>query len=301
MRWLGIDGGGTKTAFSIFDEDMEPLERFRLPGCHVAQAGAEGMRAVLREGIGRARATGLLGGSFGIGMGICGYGEDAGTTALIGEIAREAAGGAPLELVNDVEAAWAAALGMRDGIVLIAGTGSMAYGRRGELSARAGGWDYELGDEGSGGWLGRELLRAFTRQSDGRDEPGPLLAMVRRALGLGDDFDVIPYAREHIWDRGEISSLAPIVTRAAREGDASAAAILARAGREEADMVAAVARALFADAPGEVPVACVGGTFAAGGAVLGPLSDALPARCRIVDAEREPDAGACLLLRGRLC
>ena len=151
--------------------------------------------------------------------------------------------------MNDVEAAWAAGLGLADGIVIIAGTGSIAYGVCRGRTRRCGGWDYELGDEGSGGWLGKELLYAFTRESDGRAPAGPLLELVRAELGLSDDFDLIAFAQEHMADRSRIAALAPLVTRAAEAGDTCAHDILERAAREEATMVRAIVRDIF-EGPG---------------------------------------------------
>ena len=58
MRWLGIDAGGTKTAFATYDETLTQLDRFELPTSHYAQAGFDGMEAVLAEGIARAEAAG---------------------------------------------------------------------------------------------------------------------------------------------------------------------------------------------------------------------------------------------------
>ena len=66
MRWLGIDAGGTKTAFATYDETLTQLNRFELPTSHYAQAGFDGMEAVLAEGIARAEAAGHLGEQYGI-------------------------------------------------------------------------------------------------------------------------------------------------------------------------------------------------------------------------------------------
>ena len=195
MRWLGVDGGGTKTAFTLYDENLSQLDRFELPTCHYAQVGYAGMQRVLNEGVRRAEATGLLGSEYGIGFGICGYGEGVESSTAIEDAVLDAAGEHLFSLVNDVESAWAAGLDMQDGIVIIAGTGSIAYGVSEGRSMRCGGWDYELGDEGSGGWLGKELLRAFTRQSDGREAPGAILDLVRRELDIADDFEVIEFAQ----------------------------------------------------------------------------------------------------------
>lgn len=319
MRMLGIDGGGTKTAFTLLDEDMRVLERFELGTCHYAQAGFEGAERVLAEGIARAAATGALGEEWGIGLGICGYGEGADATRRLDNIVRRVCAGRPHVLVNDVEAAWAAGLDLADGIVIIAGTGSIAYGVCRGRSLRVGGWDFELGDEGSAGWLGKELLFAFTRESDGRAPAGAILDLVRAELGLADDFDLIGFAQRHMAERGRIARLAPLVTRAAEAGDACARDILARAAREEAAMVATIVRRIFpaddASRPDEglggrdegpdgrdatIPVTYIGGTFRAGALILDPLARTLPARCRLVAPAHDPALGACLLLRRRM-
>ncbi len=303
MRWLGVDGGGTKTAFTVYDERLVAADRLVLPTCHYAQAGIDGMRDVLAQGIAWAHNAGLLGVPYGIGFSICGYGENAEADAAIAGTARDLADGHPFALVNDVEAAWAAGLDMADGIALIAGTGSIALGVRGERRQRCGGWDYEIGDEGSGGWMGRELLRAFTRQADGRDARGPLYDLVREELALADDFDIIAFAQAHIADRTRIAALSQVACRAAEAGDASALDIFRRAAHEEADMVAALVRSLFGDLDDtleSVPVTYIGGTFRAGQLILEPLAAALPSCCKLVAPAHEPDLGAVLILKDRL-
>lgn len=299
MRWLGVDGGGTKTAFTLYDENMSQLDRFELPTCHYAQVGYAGMQRVLTEGVQQAEASGLLGDEYGIGFGICGYGEGVESSAAIEDAVLGAAGDHPFSLVNDVESAWAAGLDMQDGIVIIAGTGSIAYGVCEGRSMRCGGWDYELGDEGSGGWLGKELLRAFTRQSDGREAPGAILDLVRRELGIADDFEVIEFAQQNMASRSRISQLAPLVAEAARAGDPSAHTILERAAQEEAAMVDAIVRGIFGGCE-HVPVTYVGGTFQAGDLILEPLATALPRCCELVPPQFEPDRGAVLILQNRL-
>lgn len=337
MLWLGIDGGGTKTACSLYNDRLERLDRLVLSTCHYAQAGLNGMYEVLAQGIAWAeqRATALVGGActtdvgaLGIGFAMCGYGEGAATTASIDRLVHDVAGEHPYVLVNDVEAAWAAGLTCTDGIAIIAGTGSIALGVRGKARMRCGGWDYELGDEGSGGWLGKEVLRVFTRQADGRDPRGALYELVRDTLDLHDDFDIIAWAQAHYARRSDVASLAPLASRAAAAGDASAQAIFARAAVEEADLVRAIKARLFDagplcdpretrpaivpaqhPAPGSasvrdqhapIPVTYSGGTFNAGAHILEPLARALPAGCTLVKPAHEPDLGPVLLLRKKL-
>lgn len=327
--YLSVDGGGTKTAFVLMNGDGEALESMELGTSHYAQAGIDGMREVLAQGVAWTRAQeGRLGPLEGIGFGICGYGENPEADEALAAACRELAaraGDLPHIVANDVDAAWAASLDCQDGIVIIAGTGSIALGVRGGRSKRCGGWDYEIGDEGSGGWLGKELLRAFTRQADGREPRGPLYRLVRRELGLASDFDVIAFAHEHLWDRGRISQLAPLVSEAAEQGDASARSIFDRAAAEEADLVRAIGRELFSDVFSDaiddlgdathgieakeiahvegrpyVPVSYIGGTFAAEDLILEPLRQALPTWARLRAPAHAAGLGAGLLLMHRL-
>lgn len=308
MMWLGVDGGGTKTAFSLYDDDITLVDRLVLGTCHYAQVGFDGMERVLSEGVcwglDRAAHTCIEPGapSMGIGFALCGYGEGADVSRRMDEVVERIAGARPHLLVNDVEAAWAAGLDCADGIAIISGTGSIALGVRQGESMRCGGWDYELGDEGSGGWLGKEALRAFTRQADGRDARGALYTLVRERLGIDDDFDVIRWAQRHYAERSSVSALAPIVTDAARAGDISALAILERAAQEEADMADAIVRGLFhrsGPQSASIPVTYVGGTFAAGDLLLEPLARALGPGCRLVAPAHEPDLGPVLLLKNK--
>lgn len=312
MTWLGIDGGGTKTACTLYNESLQPLARTTFSTCHYAQAGADGMACVFRDCLAWARRHGLDRDG-GVGLGICGYGEGAESDRAIESAVKAAVGTRPYALVNDVDAAWAAGLDLADGIAVIAGTGSIALGVRNGVSMRCGGWDYLLGDEGSGGWIGKEALRAFTRQSDGRDQRGPLYHALKRELGLIDDFDIIRFAQDHLHDRTRIASLSVLVAQAAREEDASALRIYRQAAKEIAQMVETIMRELFdkddkdgfedrgsASLDALVPVTYIGGVFNAGDVLLDPLLHTLPARCRLVAPLHEPSLGPVLILRERL-
>lgn len=312
MTWLGIDGGGTKTACTLYNESLQPLARTTFSTCHYAQAGADGMTCVFRDCLAWARRHGLDRDG-GVGLGICGYGEGAESDRAIESAVKAAVGTRPYALVNDVDAAWAAGLDLAEGIAVIAGTGSIALGVRNGASMRCGGWDYLLGDEGSGGWIGKEALRAFTRQSDGRDQRGPLYHALKRELGLIDDFDIIRFAQDHLHDRTRIASLSVLVAQAAREEDASALRIYRQAAKEIAQMVETIMRELFdkddkdgfedrgsASLDALVPVTYIGGVFSAGDVLLDPLLHTLPARCRLVAPLHEPSLGPVLILRERL-
>src|SRR5437879_13624105 len=85
---------------------------------------------------------------------------------------------------------WAGALAGEDGISVVAGTGSIAYGEYEGRRARAGGWGELFGDEGSAYWIAREGLRLFSRKSDGRTPRGPLHAGMRRHFCLETEADL---------------------------------------------------------------------------------------------------------------
>ena len=91
---------------------------------------------------------------------------------------------------NDMVCSWAGSLACADGISVIAGTGSMAYGEYAGRTARAGGWGELIGDEGSAYWIAREGMNLFSRMSDGRAPRGPLYELVRARFGIAVDLDL---------------------------------------------------------------------------------------------------------------
>ena len=129
---------------------------------------------------------------------------------------------------NDMVCSWAGSLACADGISVIAGTGSMAYGEYAGRQARAGGWGELIGDEGSAYWIAREGMNLFSRMSDGRAPQGPLYALVRSRLGLDIDLDLC--ARIYgvaANTRGAFAQFAPLVHAAAVAGDEAGAHDLA--------------------------------------------------------------------------
>jgi len=157
----------------------------------------------------------------------------------------------------------------------VAGTGSCAYGvgPQGE-PARAGGWGYLVGDEGSGYDVGRAGIAAALRAFDGR---GPATALVERLLQcfhLETASQVVPalYHPPGGDSKARISDFAPVVVQAALQGDSVSHDILCRAGRELGLSAVAVARQL-ALCDREFELGLVGGVFKAGGLIVEPLRD----------------------------
>ena len=310
MHYIGVDSGGTKTAFTLFDDDLARVDTLRLGTTHFQQVGYDGMERLLAEGIDElVRRNDVV--EFGVGFGIAGFGEEASVADRIRESVARVAGERPYTLMNDGEAALAASLALGDGIVLESGTGSIAFGICDGRVERCGGWGHQIGDEGSGWWIGKQLLAAFSRESDGRAPRGALHDVVMEGLGLAEEFDVIGYVRDDLADdRTKTAALSRLAARAAESGDPEAVAIFEAAAGELAELAVVLSRELFGrgeaggleGGAGEEPVAVTyaGGTYKVGELILGPLRAMLPAGCKLVDPAYDPDMGAVLLLRDRL-
>lgn len=172
---------------------------------------------------------------------------------------------------TDARIALTGAVGFGPGIVVISGTGSVAFGRNAEGSeGRAGGWGPTLGDEGSGFWIAREGLSAIVRAHDGRGFATRMTDLLCNEYDMcrPEDLPRFVYATEtHVDD---IARYGKLVIEAAEAGDDMAREILARGGAELAECVLAIARKLHMT-DSEFPVAYVGGAFHAGELLLSPM------------------------------
>src|SRR5690606_7780728 len=196
-------------------------------------------------------------------FGLPAYGEDSRATAALQRIPGKVLGHARYACDNDMVCGWAGSLACADGINIIAGTGSMGYGRCGQAAARAGGWGEAFSDEGSAYWIAVQGLNAFSRMSDGRLSRGPLHAILREHFQLGgNDLDICAhvYGEGH-GSRGELAQLSPLVSQAALAGDGVAASIFERAGQELAAIAEALRVALRFETGETVPLSYSGGAF----------------------------------------
>ena len=147
------------------------------------------------------------------------------------------------------------------GLIVIAGTGSIAFGRnRTGKSARAGGWGYIFGDEGSAFDIARQALRASLRYEEGWGPPTALRDMLLAETGSSDANDALHKFYTSDFPRPRIAALAKAVDHIAGEGDPVAIRILETAAQELATMAAAVRGQLFESAE-TAHVAYVGGAF----------------------------------------
>ena len=267
--YLGVDGGGTKTALCLVDATGRLLARSIAPSTYYLgradQPGVELVEQVLAEAVPELLAAAgvaphAVRHAF---LGLPGYGEvPTDVPALEAGVGR-ALGHGRYRCGNDMVCAWAGSLGGEDGINVIAGTGSMTYGERHGRGVRVGGWSELFGDEGSGYWIGRRGLQAFTRMSDGRLARGPLHELLRSHLGVDDDLEAIDLALNHWADRRRaVAALSVPVAQAARAGDVAARQILHDAAEELVVLVATTHRRLGFGQDEVAAVSYSGGVFA---------------------------------------
>lgn len=267
-RFLGVDGGGSKTAFALIDDTGTVLARANTATSYYFSEGFDVVERTLTEGVGEiCRAAGITTADVDAAFfGIPGYGESSADQARLDAVPGTVLGHGRYWADNDMVCGWAGSLLGEDGINVIAGTGSMTYGERDGVGSRVGGWGELFGDEGSAYWIATRGLNVFSRMSDGRTTRGPLYEHVRERLSVTSDLDVVSLVIEK-WggNRGKIADLAKTVCAAAAAGDAHAGAILDDATDELATLVDATRVAVgFGD--GEpVPVSYSGGMFAADG------------------------------------
>jgi N-acetylglucosamine kinase-like BadF-type ATPase len=200
-----------------------------------------------------------------------------------------------LELVTDARAALEGALDGRQGIVLIAGTGSIAMGmNEARQVERSGGWGPTLGDEGSGYDIARQALKAVAASFDGRAPRTLLTERICRELGILSAKDLPGVIYNNDEASTQIASLARLVADAAAEGDGVAQQILAQAGRDLGELAISVIRKLRLESAA-FRVAYVGSVFKAGECVLEPLREAVlnvAPRAEVGLPLRSPEIGA---------
>jgi len=264
--FLGVDGGGTKTALCLIDREGRMVAQAQAPSCYYFTEGIGLVRRVLQQGVEEVcRQASItpadIDHAF---IGLPSYGEVSGDVPALDAVPGEVIGHGRYACDNDMVCGWAGSLGGADGINVISGTGSMTYGERAGQGVRVGGWGELFGDEGSAYWIAIRGLGAFSRMSDGRLPIGPLHGMLTEQLSLANDLNIVDVVLNR-WqgERGKIASLSRTVVEAASAGDACAAQILTEAAKELADIVDVTRRRLSFEAGETVPVSYSGGIFSA--------------------------------------
>jgi glucosamine kinase len=253
--FLGIDGGGTKTTCAVGDEShvlatatagpsnivrvgedqtRESLTQAVLQSCAAAGISPEQVSYTCVGGAGAARPE---------------------LAAIVRHLLAEILPN-PVDVVGDMEIALAAAFDTGPGVIVIAGTGSIAYGRDASgATARAGGWGFAIGDEGSAHWVGRATVNAILRASDEGSQPSALALALLGSWKVNSNLDLARIANSV--PPPDFASLFPVV---ATSQDEVAQQIMTKGGRELARIAALVMRRLFPTSD-LIPVATTGGVF----------------------------------------
>jgi glucosamine kinase len=264
--YLGIDGGGTKTTCAVGDESRLLATATAGPS-NIVRVGEAQARESLHQSVLRAcAAAGIAPAQV---ARTCVGGSGAARPELAEAVRRALAEilPTPIDVVGDIQIALEAAFDAGPGVIVIAGTGSIAYGRdRHGKTARAGGWGFAIGDEGSAHWIGRSAVSAVLRAADRAGanpdaratfERSQFVAALMKVWGVVSLSDLARAANSI--PPPDFAALFPAV---AASGDVHALQVLSNAGRELAQVAAVVVNRLFPkDEPGAVPVAMIGGVF----------------------------------------
>jgi N-acetylglucosamine kinase-like BadF-type ATPase len=264
---LGIDAGGSHTTVVVGDGAGRVLGRAEGPASAMKPGGAERSATVMLDTARRAtlHAGAALPAALAV-VGAAGAGRTPEREALAAAL-RAAGVAESVNVRGDIEVVLSAAFGDAPGggILVSAGTGSIAYARLPDgRQLRAGGYGWQLGDEGGGYWLGRRALAAAARAQDGLEESSTLLERLLVAIGLETFDDLIRWTATAT--PGQVAALAPHVLNAAGEGEAVAQRAVAEAAAELAGLVEALARRFPGTGP--IPLATAGGLLRTGSPLL---------------------------------
>lgn len=262
--YLGLDGGGTKTTCAVGDESQTLATAIAGPS-NIVRVGEQQTRESLQQCVRQACAAAGVTTSQIVHTCIGGSGAARPELAeIVRSILAEVLSG-PVDVVDDMRTSLEAAFGDEPGIIVIAGTGSSAYGRNSQgKTLRAGGWGFAVGDEGSAHWIGRAAISAVLCAADETDA-NPECATEQLSL---------PAALLKCWGMTSLSDLARVgnaipppdfaalFPAVAASTDELAKDVLSRAGRELARIASIVSRHLFRqDETVKIQVAMVGGVF----------------------------------------
>ena len=242
---LGIDGGGSKTLVAVADSSGRVTMLARGRATSPLEAG--GWSAALADQVRPfARSPGLLA----VAAALPAYGEVEEVSAAQRRVVADLFGTVPQRVLNDVDAAHIGAFAGGPGILILSGTGSMAWARDDDGSSfRTGGWGEVVGDEGSGYWIGKRVLEAVSQSIDGRSGPTGLVDAIFEHLHL-DASDRIGalegWAAALDSPRSQIAALAPLAGTLGEQGDRTARAIIELAADELARHVHTLERRLAA-------------------------------------------------------
>lgn len=256
--FIGIDGGGTKTKFTLKKGDEVYSSKEKT--IHPMQATKEEFYERIKNGIESVckKAQVSISDISYTFAAIPGFGQYAQKEKDMPEIFEKILGTKNFKLANDAVVGWAGSLEAKEGVNLVLGTGAITYGvDKNGKKLRASGWGPKIGDEGSGYWIGMQIINAFTKQADFRHERGALYNIVKDYFSIENDLDIINIVEG--MKREEIAAISQILMQSVEKDDKDAKAILDKAAFEAASAIDATIEKLDFDNP--VKVSYSGGVF----------------------------------------
>lgn len=285
---IGIDGGGSKTHAIVADEHGRTIAETIGPGSAVRPGRAEQSAAVItdvvRDVLASCEMTHVT--PRVLSIGVAGAGRESERQELWQAlVSRDLA--SELVIHSDFSVALDDAFGDGAGVLLISGTGSVAFGRGPTgTTARCGGWGPVCGDEGSGAWIGRRALSVVTAAADGREPETALTGAILTAAEVNETSDLIGWAANAT--PGQLATLAPVVLSVADAGDLRANALVTLTVEELVLHVRALARQLFGDERAALPVALSGGMLSRGSTLRKRLEHRLKSAVPGAQVSSEP-------------
>src|SRR6266702_1255154 len=291
-RILGVEGGGTKTAWVLVETvagvnapscEFRVIDHGKLPPSNFRLTTSDRLRTILAELPKQIDRAGVF-------LAGCGTEED---RSSLKQMCLEVWPNAKIVTGSDRDSGLAAALDHGDGIAVNAGSGSSVTGRRDKRLDKAGGWGHILGDAGGGYFLVIQALRLILREYDLHRGEVQFTAKILHALSLNNFDELVSWAQTA--DKMEIAMLAPVVFEAAASGDARVMEIIESGAQVLSEYTEAVAARLHLLAP---KVMLLGGLFHRDSiythAFRRRLKKNLP-DARVATAERPPELGAAWL------
>jgi N-acetylglucosamine kinase-like BadF-type ATPase len=294
---IGVDGGGSKTeatAYNLQDQEIatfvagpgNPAVDFDGAMTNITQAISQCMQNI--------KTLGMQGECRGIYLGIAGI--EVGNNIRRLEAAIGGAFQCHVVGVHDSELAHAAIFHGKDGIITIAGTGSVSYGRFNGKTDKTGGWGHVLGDEGSGYWIALDAFKRMTLEQDAGQIPSSMSLAIMSNLQVSSVDGMKEFV--HSAGKNEIGDMAKVVAILAELGDSDALDILDRAGLELSVLTVKLYRKLGMTGP--INVGISGGILRNVDQVRQQFRDCLEKELsfvNILEDKNSPTKGACYLYR----
>ena len=299
MYYLGVDGGGTKTKYLLINENLKKVAESEGSTIHIHQVGVEGIKTQITENIANIckEANITVKDINYIFAGVPGYGESIDDMNKIDKAFKDIME-VPYSIDNDAVNGWAGGTACKPGVNVVAGTGSIAYGRNSEGKlARCGGFGPGIGDDGSAYWIALKTINEYTKQKDGRKEKTVLVDILEREYKITYKYEIVEIVFNRLkFNRTDLAKFSTICFLAAEAGCPACVEIFKKSAESIFEHIKAISKELsFTD---EFVVSYTGGVFKAGKHVLEPLEEMIKQsglKCYLQEPALDPWDGSALL------